>query len=200
MRKLFGMMFVLTILSVIGAVAADNYKVDNTKSTVEWLGKKIGGQHDGTVGIQQGNITIDANNLKGGEVIIDMTSIKNKDITDAETNAKLIGHLKSDDFFSVEKFKTAKLVILSAKPIKGAAKGSPNYDITANLTIKGITNKITFKAIVTVSQTTFTGWANIVIDRSKWDVRYGSGSFFDNLGDKVIKDEIEFKVNLVAKK
>ena len=184
----------------VAAYAADTYKVNAQQSKVEWSGKKVAYGHNGTVDLAEGELQIDKNKLTGGKFTIDMTSIKNVDLTDAEKNANLVGHLKSDDFFSVEKYPTATLNITSVKAIKKPEAGKPNYEVTGDLTIKGKTNPVTFPALVTVEKDKATASAKIVVDRSKYDVRYGSDSFFDNLGDKVIMDEFELNVNLVAAK
>jgi polyisoprenoid-binding protein YceI len=119
-----------------------------------------------------------------------MTSIK-----DEGRDARLEGHLKSDDFFSVEKFPAAKLVLTGSDSFE---KG--NALVKGDLTIKGITNPIEFKAVMQKKDEGVWYFANIVIDRTKYNVRYGSGSFFDNLGDKTIYDEFKLRVALLVKK
>jgi polyisoprenoid-binding protein YceI len=115
-------------------------------------------------------------------------------ITSFENLYKLVGHLKSDDFFGVEKFPTSKLVITESTPFdKGTAT------VKGTLTIKGVTNPVEFKAAYQKKDDGTWFFANIVIDRTKYNVRYGSGSFFDNLGDKTIYDEFKLKVSLVVK-
>jgi polyisoprenoid-binding protein YceI len=158
---------------------------------VEWVATKVTGKtHTGTVSLSEGGLQIEGNKVSGGKFTIDMNTIN---VTDLEggMKTKLEGHLKNDDFFSVDKFKTANLTILSVD----------GDNIKANLTIKGITNEVTFPAkIVFGADGTVTASADINIDRTKFDIRYGSDSFFDNLGDKAIDNNIIFKVILKGKK
>ncbi len=170
------------------------YKVDTTASNIIWNAEKVTGKHTGTVKIKNGVLQSDHGKLVGGSFEIDMTSINNIDL-EGEWAAKLVGHIKSDDFFGVDKYPTAKFVITRAIPQD--TKG--NYKIIGNLTIKEKTDEITFKANVAEAAGSLTATGDIVVDRSKFDVKYGSGSFFDNLGDKTIYDEFGLKVSLVAR-
>ena len=177
------------------------YTVDAAQSNMTWDGKKVTGQHNGTVKIANGTVLVDKNKLVGGTVNVDMNSIVSLDLTDAGYNQKLIGHLKSDDFFSVEKHANATFKINSATPIKGAKAGAPNYNVAGNLTIKGITQPVTFPATVTVNGNTISAKSEaITLDRTKWDIRYGSKTFFASIGDKAIMDDFTVKFNVVAKK
>jgi polyisoprenoid-binding protein YceI len=178
------------------SVSGDIYKIDASKTTITWLGKKVTGEHTGAVKVAKGELIVDGGELKGGSVEVDIKSMTCTDITDKEMNGKLIGHLKSDDFFSADKFPTSSLKITSIK----AGKTKGQYDITADLTIKGKTNAITFPATVKIKGNELTADATMTIDRTKYDIRYGSKSFFDNLGDKVIYDEFTLTIKLVAKK
>ncbi len=182
---------VLAVLVLISAgVYAQDFTVDASKSTVKWEGKKIGGAHNGHIAIKEGMFSVKGDKLASGTFVIDMQSMTNDDLEDADYNAKLIGHLKSDDFFSVEKFPTATLkVTSSSKFVAGKAT------VKGDLTIKGKTNPIEF--VVTRNGKEFSGV--LVVDRSKYDVRYGSKSFFDDLGDKVIYDDFTLEVKLVTK-
>ncbi len=189
---------VFILLMVVGtnsAIAADTYKVNKTSSTVKWLGKKVGGQHYGTISFSEGFLQVSNGKPSGGEFVIDMNSILCDDLTDASLNQKLVGHLKSDDFFGVEKFPTAKLVLTNA-----TEKGNGKYLFKGNLTIKGITHPAEFEATVSMSGNSASAEGSLVIDRSKYDVRYGSGSFFSNLGDKMIYDEFTLDFKVVAAK
>ena len=162
---------------------------DNGKTTLNWLGEKVTGQHTGTINLQDGWLTMKENKITGGEFVIDMASLKDK-----EGNAMLEKHLKSPDFFDVEKFPTAKLVLKSSESFdKGSAV------VKGELTIKGVTNPIEFRAATQKKDDGTWFFSNITIDRTKWNIRYGSGSFFDNLGDKTIYDEFKLKVALLVK-
>ncbi|MBB6612153.1 YceI family protein [Pontibacter sp. Tf4] len=169
------------------------------KSEVKWNGKKIGGEHYGAIALKSGNLTVDKNKVTGGKFVIDMNSITVEDIKDAEYNGKLVGHLKSDDFFGVEKHPTATFEIKSLAPIAKAAAGKPNYKVNGLLTIKGITKPVQFPATITTKNGVVTAKADVTVDRSQYDVKYGSKSFFDNLGDNVIMDDFTVSFNVTAK-
>ena len=186
--------FALTLTAYAGTPGDGTIlKVKTDQSTISWTGKKVTGKHHGIVNIKEGSLSLnDKGVLTGGNFIIDMPTIT---VLDLEGNGKanLEKHLKSDDFFGVETFPTASLNVKNAK-----ATGNNTYDVTADLTIKGITHEITFPASVSVEGKEATAKAEIKIDRSLFDVRYGSGKFFENLGDKTIYDEFELQVTLVA--
>jgi len=165
---------------------AQSKKVDATKSSIHWVGKKVTGQHEGTVALKEGNLIFKGTKLTGGSFVVDMTSLTSTDLT-GEYLGKLNGHLKSEDFFGTEKFPTAKLVFK-----KIATKPNGVYTVTADLTIKGVTAPVTFD--ITVKGNTAT--TTFKVDRTKYGIKYGSGSFFDNLGDKTINDEFELTVAL----
>jgi polyisoprenoid-binding protein YceI len=186
------------VASAFSPSASTVFKVDASKSSLNWLGKKVTGAHNGTVKFSDGNLIVSKNRLTGGSFSMDMTSIDCSDLN-GEWKDKLIGHLKSDDFFSSATYPRATLVIKKATALK-AEPGKPNYNITADLTIKGKTNPVSFPAVVTISDKSVTADAEFNIDRTKYDVKYGSGSFFTGLGDKMIYDEFTVKVQLTAVK
>lgn len=163
------------------------------ESTVEWTGKKLTGEHYGNINLTEGVLSFSGNVLNGGSFVFDMNSISCTDITDEKSNKRLVDHLKSDDFFSVRTYPTSKFVITSVQKKEG-----DTYDITGDLTIKNITNRITFPATVVQKNGRATASATLVFDRSKYDVKFGSQSFFDNLGDKLVYDDVELKVTLLA--
>lgn len=183
--------FVLA-LTLTTAVMAETKKVDTSKSKVEWTGKKVTGSHNGTIDVKEGTLEVDNGKLTGGTVVMDMQSLKNVDLSDAESNAKLVGHLKSDDFFSVATYPTATLEITK---VEGT---TTNHTITGNLTIKGKTNPVTFTATSAQDGKANVYDGTITVDRSKYDVRYGSKSFFNDLGDKYINDEFTLDYHLVT--
>ena len=170
--------------------AQERLTADNEKTKMVWLGEKVTGQHIGTINLQSGWLNLQDNKIVSGEFNIDMASLK-----DSENSQRLEGHLKSEDFFGVEKFPTSKLVITGSTTFE---KGSGV--VTGSLTIKGVTNPIEFKAAMQKTDEGIWFYTNITIDRTKYNLRYGSGSFFDNLGDKTIYDEFKLKVNLLVKK
>jgi polyisoprenoid-binding protein YceI len=177
------------------ATAATTYKVDLAKSTMLWNGKKVTGEHSGNIKVKDGAFVVDGNKVTGGEFTFDMTSITDTDIADATYNAKLIGHLKGDDFFSTTKHPTSTFKITKVTP-----KGGDVYDVTGNMTIKGITNAITFPATVKVTPAGIAADGKATIDRTKFDIRYGSKSFFESIGDKAIHDDFTVEMKLVANK
>lgn len=192
--------FGLITAAVIGAFAfttpkasSVNYAIDTKATTAKWVGKKVAGQHEGGITISKGNILSDGKTVTGGSFEIDMTSITCTDLTDKEWNGKLVGHLKADDFFGTEKFPTAKFEIT-----KATLKSGNDYDVTGKLTIKGITNEITFPAMIKMDEKTFVTVAKIMVNRTKYDIKYGSASFFEGIGDKAISDEFELDINVVA--
>jgi polyisoprenoid-binding protein YceI len=187
---------VLAIALLTGIVneGTETLKVSVKDSKINWTGAKVGGSHNGTIQLKDGNLEITDGVLTGGNFTIDMTTIVNEDLT-GEYKGKLEGHLKSDDFFGVEKYPTASFTITSAVP-----QGPGKYKITGDLTIKGITKEIKFPAVLEENGGNYIATADITVDRSEYNVRYGSGSFFDGLGDKVIYDDFDLSVSLTAAK
>lgn len=170
----------------------ENKSVDNQKSMVEWKAYKMGGRHYGTVNIKEGSVELSDGVLTGGQFTMDMTSILVTDITGGGKTS-LEEHLKSDHFFNIEEFNTADLKITAVD-----FKGNGRYEIVADITIKEITQTVNFEATGYSQKGKFSAAATIKLDRSKFNVRYGSSSFFDNLGDKVIYDDFDIMVNIVT--
>lgn len=170
-----------------------NFKIVNSQSSVNWIGKKVTGAHNGTIGIKVGNFIFNQGKLTGGNVVIDTTSIIILDITDPATNAQFTGHLASDDFFSIEKYPTASLEIT-----KATKQAENNYLIEGNLTIKGITHSIGFNLETNTNQNVLKASGKILIDRTKYEMKFRSGNFFTNLGDTLIYNEFELNVNIIA--
>lgn len=167
--------------------------IDPDESTLLWQGYKVTGKHNGSVDIESGMLTMTDGILTGGHFVIDMPSIAVHDL-EGESQTRLENHLKSDDFFGVTSHPKATF-----KFNKATATGtSGTYKVEGQLTIKNITNPITFDAVVTEENGMTVATADIKVDRSKFDVRYGSGTFFDNLGDKTIYDEFDITVRLVG--
>ncbi|WP_421919160.1 YceI family protein [Marinifilum sp.] len=179
------------ILSTNAYANQANKKLKSEKSTVKWLGKKVTGEHSGTIKIKKGHLVFKDDQLEKGTFVVDMTSIVNTDIKDEGYRAKLVGHLKSDDFFGVEKYPEAKFELVKAKKLSDG-----KYEVHGDVTIKGITKPIRFNVEMKNHGDELHVSGKIVIDRSKFDVRYGSGSFFDNLGDKTIYDDFELHLDL----
>jgi len=171
------------------------FQIDTINSQVKWTGKKIGGEHMGTLGIQSGNITIEAGQIKSGVLTFNMDAITVTDIEDEEDNGNLVKHLKNDDFFSTEKFPTA---VLSISDPSKTTDEADLQQITSKLTIKGIEQEVTFPGKIIKNEEGFRFHGVVEIDRTLWDIKYKSSTFFPDLGDRVIHDKIpvEFDVQL----
>jgi polyisoprenoid-binding protein YceI len=167
--------------------------LDLKESRVRWVGKKVTGQHNGTIQVKSGEIHTKGDALTGGKFEIDMTTIAVEDLTNSKQNAKLTNHLKSNDFFAVSQYPTAVFQITEVKP---GPEG--RFDVTGNLTVKGITNPVSFPVKVETAGGKAKATGTFTLDRTKWDVRYGSGKFFKGLGDKLIHDDFEISFDVAA--
>lgn len=192
MRILFFIVMVqFVFIDSIAQTTGDvTMSVEVTRSKLEWTGRKLGGEHYGEIRLSSGQLAFKKGKLTGGSFEIDMPSITCTDLTDEKTNRRLVDHLKSEDFFSVTRFPKATLVIT-----KVGMKSPNEYSISADLTIKGKTNAIEFPAVFAGQREVE---ANVIFDRSKFDVKFGSRTFFEGLGDKLVYDEVEIKVKLVV--
>ena len=198
----------LTILSFMPAFACENCgcRADSNKKTTHihsentttndiyaqkseilWKASKVGGTHEGNISIRSGHLHFEENKLVSGKVNIDMNSIFCTDL-DGKYKEQLEKHLNSSDFFDTSKHPISSIEILECK-----YKGYGKYDIISEITIKGITNTEKFTASIKDGRAS----AEIILDRAKYDVRYGSGSFFSDLGDNLIYDEFELNINLI---
>lgn len=186
MKNLKAIALALVVVLSTATVSAQTKKVDVKASTINWNGKKVTGEHSGTVNLKDGTLLFKGTKLVGGTFTVDMTTLTATDLT-GEYQTKLNGHLKSEDFFGTEKFPTAILVF---KKIGMSSKDM--YSVAADLTIKGITKPVSFNMAVKGD----TASTKFMVDRTKYDIKYGSGSIFDNLGDKAISDEFELTVVL----
>lgn len=182
--KTFAMALVVALGTTVAT--AQTKKIDTEKSTINWVGKKVAGEHSGTVNLKEGNLIFKGGKVAGGNFTVDMTSISTTDLS-GDWKTKLDGHLKADDFFGTDKHPNASLVFK-----KIAAKANGIYTITGDLTIKGITNPITFNLAIKGN----TASTIVKIDRTKYDIKYGSKSFFESIGDKAINDDFDLTVNL----
>ncbi|MBT8259660.1 MAG: YceI family protein [Bacteroidia bacterium] len=177
-------------------VTAVKYMANKAESVVSWKGFKPTGTHNGTISLESGVMTVSNGKVESGTFLIDMNSIVNLDMpADSDGNGKLVGHLKSADFFDVENYKNAVF------EVTGMEEKDGKMMLSGNLTMKEKKNNITFPVTVTESADGVTlASETFTIDRSKWDVQYGSKSFFDNLGDKFINDDIELSLTIKATK
>lgn len=178
---------VFIAIAMVSFAQKKTVEVNTAKSEMTWTGAKVTGTHYGNLTLKSGSLEFDGDVLKGGSFVIDMTSMTVTDIKGASAE-KLLAHLKSDDFFSVDTYKEAKLDLIQVAQVSGY-----NYVLVGNLTIKGVTKMVKFEALVKPGSAS----ANIVVDRTEYGIKYGSGSFFDNLGDKAIKNNFDLQVSLV---
>ena len=192
--------FAHTAPAKVAAKGIVEYKLQPQLSTLGWEGKAVTHGHVGTMQFTSGDLQVDGNQIVGGTVTVNMKSMKATDITDAENHAKFVGHMSSDDFFGAEKFPTSTFKITSVKPIAGAAANANNATITGDMTIKGVTQSISFPAKVGVKNGVAAATGKATIDRTKFGLKYGSKTFFDSIGDKAIYDEFTLDFNVVAKK
>ena len=187
------------------AAEADPFTVDTQNSVVNWLGTKPGGEHYGTVQLKSGQLQVKEGMIQGGNFVLDMASIKSLDIEDENMNAKLVGHLKSPDFFNVESYPEASFKITDVKAIKDAAQTAkglqPTHEISGNLTVKDITKNISFPAQVSVTDGTIEAKTpQFLINRTDWEVNYKSKSVFNDLKDNFIGDDMGIRISLTATK
>lgn len=193
-RVFFKVVFLfLTLIIVNSNVSAADYAVDKTVSKIKWEGKKVTGKHTGTVSFESGLFTVPKDKVVGGSIVIDMKTIVDEDLTDPEWNKKLIGHLSSDDFFSVAKFPQASMVVTKVTLVSG-----DDFHFQADLTIKGIRKPVEFNANVKVNGDKLSARGIITVNRTLYDIKYGSGSFFQGLGDKMISDDFTLEFDLSA--
>ena len=182
------------------AAAEPAYKLQPQLSTLGWEGKAVTHGHNGTMQFTDGELLVKGNSIVGGTVTVNMKTMVATDIKDAESQGKFVGHMSSDDFFGVEKFPTSTFKIASVTPIKGAAANADNVTIAGDLTIKGVTQRISFPAKAGVKAGVAAASGKVTIDRTKFGLKYGSKSFFDTLGDKAINDTFDLTFNVIAKK
>jgi len=198
MKKLTFVLAVVAGLAFAFKPAELKMKLDASKSKVMWFAEKVTGKHNGGITVKSGDVILKDGNLTGGTFVMDMTSISCADL-EGEWNQKLVGHLKSDDFFSVEKNPTSTFTITKVAALAGDKAGN-THTISGKMTIKGITNEISFPAKVGVTADAITAKGKAVLDRTKWDIKYGSKSFFESIGDKAIYDEFTIEFDVTAKK
>lgn len=165
------------------------FSISVAQSNIDWVGRKVTGAHNGTINIKKGELALSGGRITEGAFVIDTTSIKILDIADPAANAQFAGHLASDDFFGIDQYPEAYFEITSANADR----------IEGNLTIKGITHPASFNTAVSVNDDVLTASGKLVIDRTKYGIKFRSGNFFQNLGDTLIYNDFELNVLLTAK-
>jgi len=195
-NKFFSLILSLCVLTFFSfSFHTNKVNANKNNSTVIWTGSKPTGSHTGNVSIKSGYLTFDHGRLVGGNFTIDMTSITCTDIEKESKNKYFVDHLKDEDFFDVTEFPEANLNIKKVKRLN-----AQQYEMSGEMTIKGITNNLTFISEVKLTGNSYVAIAKIIIDRTKYGVEYKSANVFKNLGDKFIYDEIEFDIFLVSEK
>ena len=190
-RKLFVTILFTALFG--GQLMANQYEIKKELSEVQWTGKKVAGKHYGTIRLQKGVLQVEAGKILGGTMVMDMTSIVNEDLENESLNKKLVEHLESDDFFSVDQYPVSTLELKEV-----TKRSEKTYLFSGDLTIKGITHPVAFEAETTMSDGRITSEGTIKIDRTLYDIKYGSGKFFENLGDNMINDTFTIDFSVVA--
>lgn len=185
---------IVSILSLFSIQAQEQYQISLENSKVEWIGEKVTGSHSGYINLKSAFLLFEDKKLVGGEFEIDMNSIKCTDIENPKYAAKLENHLNSNDFFATDKHPTSNFKITNV------IFDGTSYMVTGNMTIREISQEITFPAKFHSHGKLFHANASLKVDRTKHDIKYGSGSFFDDLGDKMIYNEFTLKIHLEGTK
>jgi polyisoprenoid-binding protein YceI len=176
-----------------------SFELDTKKSTIKWTGANLSNSHSGTLRFANGRFQLRQGELEDARFQIDLKSLVCDDIKDAKTNQMLIEHLASEDFFDVAKYPTAKFQLTVAKVLSPGTPGSPNYEMSGRLTLKGVTDRVTFPAVVgQPDPNTIAGQAHLEFDRTRWDVQYGSGKFFAFLGQHLVNDLVHLHLIIIA--
>lgn len=182
----------------IAVGSGEQLVLDIQTSTIHWTGTKPGGSHHGTIGIKDGNLSINGTEVVSGSFEIDVNSIKNEDLTDPKMNQLLVSHLKSADFFDVERYPVISFVITKVEAVSGSE--SITHRISGNLKMKDVEKNITFDAKITKEGDVYKAETlPFTIDRTQWNIQYGSKSIFADLKDKFINDNIDLQITIVAK-
>lgn len=191
--KIFGL-FIMGLIAY-ASKAAIIYPIDTSQSTIEWHARKVLGQHHGTLKLKSGYLLFNGEHLSGGSFEIDMNSLADLDLTDKESNEQLVSELKSSKFFETDKYPIAKFTI------KKVIFRSPHrLTIAGNLVIKGITKPISFLAVVKKSKDLVAASAKqVLVDRTQYNIKYHSKSFYAKLGDKAIYNKFSLSIDLLAR-
>lgn len=181
-------------------IADGVHLLDLAESRVEWTGRNLLNKHRGVIAIKEGSLRFEKGLLTGGEIIFDMHAITCDDLAGNPLHDVLIGHLKSDDFFDVELYPTARFVITSSA-IAHSHPGAPNLSVQGELTLKNVTHPVEFTASAGLTpEGVPAAQAAFAFDRTRWNVLYGCGRFFRRLAGHLVNDLIELQVRMVAKK
>jgi len=184
----------LASLPIAASAKPENYKIDTSSSKATWEGSKLVGKHDGELKVKGGELLVEKGAIVGGNVDIDMDSLTNKDLTDPDSNSKLVTHLKSPDFFSVKDHPVSSLKITKVEKKDGKTM------VTGDLTIKGISKPVTFPVDVKSDKKGVKAKGEMTVDRTLYDIKFRSLKFFSDIGDKVINDTFKVGFDVAASK
>lgn len=188
-----------TVNTYIKIKGEKEFVVDTKNSTFGWTGKKLTGEHSGFISVSSGKIIMNGDLIVGGKFEIDMKSITCTDLKDKKSNGDLVGHLKSDDFFAVDKFPVSTFEIISSEKSTGADASVLYLNVKGKLTIRGVTEEIIIPVSVARNNIEITCFANFNVDRTKFNVKYNSKKFFESIGDRLIYDDFVVDLKLNAK-
>ncbi len=175
------------------------HQIDMKQSKVEWTGRNLTGAHSGTIKLREGCIEIESGRAVRGSFKLEMRDIECADIKDGPMRDMLEAHLKSEDFFDVTRFPEAVFLLSRITPLADVPLGNPNCEITGDLTLKGVTRDLSFRAILAPTPDgLLAADAHFDIDRTRWNVLYGSGKFYEKLGKHLVNDEISIALKLVT--
>ena len=180
----------------LSGLLADTVWVDMQKSQIEWIGRKVTGEHFGTIGLSESWVTMHGSKLIEGKLTFDMQSIKNTDIESPEWSIKLENHLKDEDFFHVDSFPHAILEIKKNHTMSQTTKLDSIYWVYADLTIRGITHEISLSYQLKFFESNIIALGSVNIDRTLYNIKYKSGTYFFDLGDKIIYDDFTIKFSV----
>tara|TARA_B110000467_G_C18113599_1_gene363878 strand:- start:104 stop:709 length:606 start_codon:yes stop_codon:yes gene_type:complete len=192
MKKIMMMMCVALCAMAFTNLHQDHFKVDTKKSSLKWIGSKVTGTHQGGISIKEGTISLEHGELVGAQFTVDMTTITNTDIESEEYSQKLENHLKAEDFFDVGNHPAATFKMATA------TKTENGYMVNGNLTIKEHTQEISFELAIQQRGNSLIANGTMVFDRTQFDIIYGSGTFFGDLGDRAISNDISIEFNVIA--
>jgi polyisoprenoid-binding protein YceI len=174
-------------------------EIDSENSVIEWVATKVTGSHSGVLKLREGYVELDEGAIRNGRFVFDMNSIENQDISNEERKLRLERHLKSTDFFDVKRYPTASFQIISATPPRQGLPGEQVFQLSGDLTIRGITHVVDFGATVIMEGGKARARGEILVDRTKYGIKYRSGKIYEGLGDRIIHDEFRIIFNLATK-
>jgi len=173
------------------------YVISVDRSTIEWTGRNFNGKHVGSLSFLRGFIEFKDEIPINAEFEVDMNSIKNNDIEDDNIKGYLINHLVSEDFFEVNTYPKTMIKLKKSDLIFKGQEGDFYYSILADLTIKNITKEVVFECILGLREEGLSLQTQFFIDRTKWNVTYGSNKFFEKLGKHLVNNMIYFDIYMI---